>query len=86
MSHKGFLACTMAPLPHGTHVARPTCSYDLHEEARETQRVGQMRCRLCGKVFRTGEFLDQHLDNRHANHTHQVSCTWQRHLLTTGAL
>ena len=41
------------------------------------QRVGQMKCRLCGKVFRTGEFLDQHLDSRHANHTHQVSSSWQ---------
>ena len=48
--------------------------------------MGQMKCRLCGKVFRTGEFLDQHLDNRHANHTHQVSCSWQCHLLTTRAL
>lgn len=63
--------CRMAPM------LRPSCSYDLHEEAREVQRVGQVKCRLCGKVFRSGEFLDQHLDNRHANHTHQVSSSWQ---------
>ena len=66
-----WLHCPLAPK------LQLTCSYDLHEEAREVQRVGQMRCRLCGKVFRTGVFLDQHLDSRHANHTHQVSCSWQ---------
>ena len=72
--------CLMAPM------FQLTCSYDLHEEAREAQRVGQMKCRLCGKVFRTGKFLDQHLDIRHANHTHQVSCSWQCHQLTSSLI
>lgn len=54
-------------LPAACSLAPSNDVLSTHEQSKSKRRRGQWQCGICGKLFRTEEHLDQHLQNRHGD-------------------
>lgn len=53
--------------PKRCRIAPQRDMFQKQESAKEQLRGGIWKCAICGKHFRAEEFIDKHMDNRHAD-------------------